>query len=217
MINRIRKILNNNRFFLPFVSVCGVLLIVFSIGTLVMSNKKDSTEIKHSIALEKYNDMNAKLKAENMKAFEKTLRASFSDEQLVKIAQYGTKYSVTINGERVAENTNVIYSKRPTIAILISENYGRTELDNLPRGIIEIGSVIELKSASKLLKVTYGNATLKTKLYNFYYGKTLSYMVSNLKAGDIVTIEILPEVAKKMGLYDNIIEIFYNQDFTEVS
>jgi len=217
LIKKIQEWLNHNRLFYTFISILAFLLVAFTISSFAMNSRKEATTIKYNAALQQYNDMNAKMKAENIKAFEKTLRASFSDSQLIKIAQHDTNYSLSINGDPIGKNTSTVYAERPTIAVLISENYGRTELDNLPRSIIEMGSVIELKSSSSLVKITSGNATIKTKLYNFYYGKTLSYVISGLKAGDIVTLEILPSVAKKIGLDDNIIEVFYNKDFTEVS
>jgi hypothetical protein len=176
-----------------------------------MSSIKANAEVKNSAALQHYNDENAKMQAENLKAFEFALKASFSKPQLVKIAQSSTKYGLSINGTAIANNDNTIYSDRPTVDILISENYGRTAIENLPRSIIEMGSVMDLKSASKLVKIEYGKSTLKTKLYNYYYGKSLSYMISNLKPGDIITIEVLPDIARKIGLDDNIIEIFYNK------
>ena len=176
-----------------------------------MLSKKETATINNSAARLKYNDINAKMQAENLKAFEITLKASFSKPQLIKIAQNRTIYSLTVNGTNVVKNTGAIYSDRPTVAIMISENYGRDALKMLPRSIIELGSVIELKSASSLAKVKHGKATLKTKLYNFYYGKSLSYLVSDLKPGDIITVEVLPEIARKIGMEDNIIEIFYNK------
>lgn len=211
MMFRIRKLLNNNRYFIPFVSICAFLLFILTVGTAIMSSKKDAAIIKNTAALQQYNDVNAKMKTENLKAFEITLKASFTKEQLIKIAQHQTIYSLSINGTNIAKNTDIIYSERPTVAILISENFGRDALQILPRNIIEMGSVVELKSASKLIKVSYGKADMKTKLYNYYYGKSLSYLISNLKPGDIITIEVLPEVAEKIGLADNIIEIFYNK------
>ena len=65
--------------------------------------------------------------------------------------------------------------------------------------------------------VTYGEATMENNVYDYFYGKTLSYLVSNLKAGDIVTIEVAPDIARKIGLEDNIIEIIYNKEFVEAS
>ena len=208
---KIRLLANNKKFFMPFVIICLSLLVILSSGTLIMNSIKAGAVKENSAALQHYNDENAKMAAENLKAFEFALKASFSKPQLIKIAQSGTKYGLSINGTNIANNNNTIYSDRPTVGILIFESYGRVALDTLPRSIIEMSSVIELNTALKLVKIEYGKATLKTKLYNYYYGKSLSYTVSNLKPGDIITIEILPDVARKIGLSDNIIEIFYNK------
>ena len=211
MFFKIRKLVNDNKFFLPFVGICVSLLIILSVAAAVMLSKKETATVNNDAARLQYNDVNAKMQAENIKAFEITLKASFSKPQLIKIAQNRTIYSLTVNGTNVVKNTGAIYSERPTVAVMISENYGRDALKMLPRSIIELGSVMELKSASSLVKVKYGKAKLTTKLYNFYYGKSLSFLVSDLKSGDIITVEVLPEIAQKIGMEDNVIEIFYNK------
>ena len=211
MMMKIRLLVNNKKFFLPFICIGLSLLIILSAGAAIMSSTKAKAVIKNDAALQHYDDENAKMQAENLKAFEFTLKASFSKPQLIKIAQSSTKYGLSINGTDMAHNSNTVYSDRPTVDILISENYSKVALNTLPRSIIEMGSVMELNTALKLVKIEYGKAKLKTKLYNYYYGKSLSYMISNLKPGDIIAIEVLPDVARKIGLDDNIIEIFYNK------
>ena len=54
--------------------------------------------------------------------------------------------------------------------------------------------------------------TMENNVYDYHYGQTLSYLVSGLTPGSIVTIEIKPEIARSMALSDNIIEIVYNKD-----
>ncbi len=217
MISRIRKFTENNKIFIPFISICMALLVVLTAGAIGMDFKRNALDIKYNSALQAFNDANARMLNENMTAFEKILLASFEEPQLVKIAQNNSKYGIMINGESLAKNENTVYSERPTIAVLLSENYGKTSLNLLPRNIVEIGSIISLDKADSLIKVMYGEATLETKVYDYYYGKTLSYLVSGIKPGDIVTIEVAPEIAEKIGLTDNIIEIFYNKEFAEES
>jgi hypothetical protein len=82
---------------------------------------------------------------------------------------------------------------------------------------VEKGSIIAIDKATDLIEVTYGDSTMVNNVYDYFYGKTLSYLISDLKAGDIVTIEVEPGIARKIGLDDNIIEIIYNKEFVEAS
>lgn len=217
MFDRIRKFIENNRYFIPLMGALGALLIVFSVGALVMNNRYKALSVRYDASLNEFNKANDKLFAENMASFEKILLGSFSEKQLVQIAQKNTNYGVSINGTPLGKNESVVYSERPTVAVLLSENYGKNSLNYLPRSVLEKGSIITIANAPSLVEVTFGEAKLENNVYDFYYGKTLSYLVSGLKPGDIVTIEINPEIALKMELEDNIIEIIYNKEFVEVS
>ncbi len=217
MLNKIKKFIENNKYFVPLIVVSAVLLMVLSTGVLIMSSQLKALSVRYNASLDAFNAANDKLFSENMAAFEKTLVGSFDEQQLVRIAQKNIKYGISINGEPLREDQSVVYSERPTIAVLLSENYGKDTLNYLPRSVVDMGSIIALEKAPELIKVTYGEATMENNVYDYFYGKTLSYLVSNLKAGDIVTIEVAPDVARKIGLEDNIIEIIYNKEFVEVS
>ncbi len=217
MFDRIRKFIENNRIFIPLMSVLGALLIVFSIGSLIMNNRYKALSVRYDASLNEFNQANKKLYDENMVAFEKILLGSFSEKQLVRVAQKNTKYGISINGEPLGKNESIVYSERPTVAVLLSENYGKDALSYLPRSVLDKGNIINLANAPSLIKVTYGEGTMENNIYDFYYGKTLSYLVSGLKPGDIVTIEIAPEIAAAMEMEDNIVEIIYNKEYVEES
>lgn len=218
MFYKIRKFIENNKYFVPLIGISAALVIVLSVGALIMNSRLNALSVRYDSSLKAFNEANDKLYSENMAAFEKTLLGSFSDPQLIRIAQKNCKYGIQINGTALGMNETVVYSERPTVAVLLSENYGKDTLNLLPRSIVEKGSIITLDKAPSLIKVTYSDgATMENNVYDYFYGKTLSYLVSGLKAGDIVTIEVDPEIAKKIGLTDNIIEIFYNKEFVEAS
>ena len=63
------------------------------------------------------------------------------------------------------------------------------------------------------MKVTFNEySRMENNEYDYFYGKTLSYLVSDIKAGDIITVELSPELATLMKMEDNIIEVIYNKD-----
>lgn len=206
----LRTFMNRNRFFIPFIIVCSALIIIFSISLVINDNIYKSVSNKNGIALQEYNSVNEKMQNENMKSFEKTLKSSFSAQQLIKISQNETLYSLTVNGTNVTDSST-IYLKSPSATILLSENYGKTTLNLLPRSIIEMGSIMKEKDAFNLLSISPKKEKVKTKLYDFYYGKTISYTIDNIKVGDIITIELEPTLAKKIGFESEYIEIFYNK------
>ena len=217
MLYKIKKFIENNKYFVPLIAISAVLLMLLSTGVLIMNNRLNALSVRYNASLNAFNEANDKLFSENMAAFEKTLLGSFDEPQLIRIAHKNTKYGISINGTPLGENQSIVYSERPTIAVLLSENYGKDTLNYLPRSVVEKGSIIALEKAPELIQVTYGEATMENNVYDYFYGKTLSYLVSNLKAGDIVTIEVAPDIARKIGLEDNIIEIIYNKEFVEAS
>ena len=217
MLFKIRNFIDNNKYFVPLTVVSAVLLMVLLTGVLIMNSRLNALSVRYNASLDAFNAANDKMFSLNMAEFEKTLLGSFDKQQLVRIAQKNTKYGISINGDNLRNDQNVVYSKRPTIAVLLAENYGKDTLNLLPRSVVEMGSIISLDKTSDLIKVTYGESTMENNVYDYFYGKTLSYLVSNLKAGDIVTIEVAPDIARRIGLEDNIIEIIYNKEFVEAS
>lgn len=217
MLFKIKKFIENNKYFVPLIVVSAVLLMVLLTGVLIMNSRLNALSVRYNASLDAFNEANDKMFSLNMAEFEKTLLGSFDEAQLIKIAQKNSKYGISINGNQLNTNESVVYSERPTIAVLLSENYGKDTLNLLPRSVVEKGSIVALDKAADLIKVTYGEATMENNVYDYFYGKTLSYLVSNLKAGDIVTIEVAPDIARKIGLEDNIIEIIYNKEFVEAS
>lgn len=210
LLEKIRKIINNKLIVGIFLAATIVLVTGFAIGAVVTAQRVQTATAVNDDAREVYNAVNAKMYAENMAAFEKSLRGSFSEQQLVRIAQSDIRYGITINGDQIQKNTDIYESKRPTVAVLLSESYGRAVLNLLPSSVLEMGSILNLDDADKLITISYQRGEAVNRLYEFGYGKSLSYEVSDLKPGDIITIEIAPWLAQRMEMEDNIIEVFYS-------
>lgn len=213
MLSRIRKYVDNKKYFLISVVVLSIIALAFTATELALNavGRVETAKLEEAIGV--YDAANDKMYAENMAAFEKVIYGSFSEPQIIRIGQKTTNYGISINGNPLPENESVIYSDRPTVAVLLSENYGKDSLAYLPRSVIEKTSVIALSKPEDLIKVTFGDGmTMKNNVYDYHYGQTLSYLVSGLTPGTIVTIEIKPEIARSLNLSDNIIEIVYNKD-----
>ena len=136
------------------------------------------------------------------------LKASFTVAQLNKISQTYMKYYLFING--VQFKTSPVYLKTVKVSVVLSEIYDKTATDVLPEDIIQSGSILNIKDASKLIKISSNSAIVKTSVDNADNKKWITYDFSNVKIGEIITLEIDPSTAQKLGLDDNIIEIIFN-------
>lgn len=213
MLLRLRKFIENNKIYIPIVAGAGALLLAVLIGFFIAQGRLTTVKAEHEKSLQAYNAAEERLLAANMAAFEKTLIGSFNEDQLVRIAKKNIRYGISINGKPVGKNESIVYSRRPTVAVLLSENYGKESLNLLPRNIIEMGSIMKKENAERLMKVTFNEySRMENNEYDYFYGKTLSYLVSDIKAGDIITVELSPELAMLMEMEDNIIEVIYNKD-----
>jgi len=213
MLLKLRKFIENNKIYIPIVGSAGALLLALLLGLFIAQGRLTTVKAEHEKSLQAYNAAEERLLAANMAAFEKTLLGSFNEDQLIRIAKKNIRYGISINGKPLGKNESIVYSRRPTVAVLLSENYGKESLNLLPRNIIEMGSIMKKENADKLMKVTFNEySKMENNEYDYYYGKTLSYLVSDIKAGDIVTVELSPELATLMEIEDNVIEIIYNKD-----
>ncbi|NLP47454.1 MAG: hypothetical protein GX345_00750 [Clostridiales bacterium] len=213
MLERMRKFIENNRIFIPIVGGTGAVLLALLLGVFIMQGRLGAIRVEHEKSLAAFSAAEDKLYAANMEAFEKTLFGSFNEEQLVRIAKKNIRYGISINGKSLGKNESIVYSRRPTVAVLLSENYGKESLNQLPRNIIEMGSIMKKENAKDLMQVTFNEySKMENNIYDYYYGNTLSYLVSDIKPGDIITLEIAPEIARLMEIEDNIIEVIYNKD-----
>ena len=194
-----------------FQIMLGCYLLIISavvISLFFCLNNLNATLIENGKVSNQYNALSAELDSKNSTMYEGKLKASFSGSQLNKISQTYMKYYLYINGEEF--KTSPVYSKAPNVSVVLSEVYDKSATDVLPEDIIESGSILNIKDASKLIKISSNSATVNTSIGNEDNKKWLTYNFSNVKIGEIITLEVDPSTAKKIGLDDNIIEIIYN-------
>ena len=95
--------------------------------------------------------------------------------------------------------------------MVLSENFGNKAIELLPKSIIDLGTILKKDNALSIIKITSNSAKVNTVLDNTQSGQTMSYTFNNVRPGEIITLEIDPKLADKIGLNDNVIEIFYNK------
>ena len=132
---------------------------------------------------------------------------------MISIGQFNTTYAIAINGKDLADHQITFLSDKPEIGFIISESFGKKAMENLPKSIRELGSVMKLENADNLVKITSaGSYEVEKRAYAFEYGNSISYVVKDVKVGDTISFEIDPAVAKKMELSSNVIEVFYSRE-----
>lgn len=186
-----------------------MMIISVIIFLILITFKQKALLVETNSARLKHENFVMEIKKENIKAFEKTLYKSFNAALLTKRAQSKFTYILMINGEKVS-SSGKIFSKTPSITMQLFENFDKDDLEILPKTIIESGSILNENSKSTVIKISSNKFVAKTKLINSQKGNSFLYEFSNVKNGEIITIEIEPKIAKKIGLSVNTIEIFYN-------
>jgi hypothetical protein len=129
MVDRIKKFIENNKYFIPLVGISASLLVVLLLGVGVMNFRMNDLSVEYDASLKAFNDANAKLLSENMAAFEKTLLGSFNEQQLVRIAQ---------------KNTNTVYRLMVHLWAKTKASYihkGRQSLFFCPKTMLKTHSI----------------------------------------------------------------------------
>lgn len=208
---KLRLLLDKNKVFISIIAVYIVLLPVLFTVLLLLSKSVNANIDKNYRVITAYNEINNKIKEENFSLLEKRMLASFSDTQLKNISNKYINYELLINGESIKGSKNKVYSKSSTIQILLEEKYDANVFEILPKKIIEYSSVINLENANKVIAISADTAKFGTEIKNNENSKVLIFNFSNVKAGEIITLEIVSGLSKKIGLNENIVEVFYNE------
>ena len=188
--------------------IYSIILLVLLIITATLLNNLivSSTENKNASA--HYYFLSNEMKSENLNMFEKRLLDGFDSDQLKNISQKYLKYMLSINGEQFVSSP--VFSTSPNISVTVSEAYDPNIESFLPKSIIKYGTILNKDDAMSLLKISTTTAKVSTELDSADNKKWIAYNFSNVKAGEIITLEVEPSLAEKMGISDNTIEIIYN-------
>lgn len=211
MKNKVIEFLNNDKVFLIAVGIGLLLIVAIFTSNIVVGNYLAQANIKKSSVYNKYFSMQTKMKNKNEEALAKILSSSFKKSQLVNIVQKFSTYTLIINDEKITKEKETIISETPKIKISLFENYGNDTLENIPKKIIEMASVLKKNRIGTLVRITTTKAKAKKKIVNIDNGKLFSCNFRNVKPGEIITMEIEPKLAEKIGLENTVIEIFYSK------
>lgn len=191
----------------------GILFLVITVLTINIVNKNNNKigdlTGKNLTLKNQINDYNDKITLENDKYFAKMLIRLFPEDKLQNMAKDYWIYSISVNGATVKENTINVNTSNVVVSITQTE-----KANKLPSLVSIKGSVtngVANKQFFDLATVTSTTTkpTLETKQDTEQKTTTQNYKFTNLNIGEIVTINLDPELATRLGLTDNIVEIFF--------
>lgn len=191
----------------------GILFLIITVLTfnLVNKNSQKISELKaKNLALtSQINDYNDKIVVENDKYFAKMLMRLFPEDKLQNMAKDYWLYSISVNGAPVKGNTVNVNTANVVVSLTQTE-----KVNKLPSLVSIKGSVTNgdpNKKFNDLASVTATTTkpTQETKQNAESKSITQNYQFTNLNVGEIVTINLDPELATRLGLTDNIVEIFF--------
>jgi hypothetical protein len=191
----------------------GILFLVITVFTanLVNKNNQKYSELKvKNLALKSqisvYND---KIVVENDKYFAKMLMRLFTEDKLQNMAKDNWSYSLSVNGTPV--NGNVVNVNTQNVTVSVTETEKANKLPSLVSVKGSVTNGVANKKFYDLVAVTATTTkpTQETKQDAERKTTTQNFKFTNLNVGEIVTINLDPELATRLGLTDNIVEIFF--------
>lgn len=189
-----------------------LIIIILVTPVLVVLNMNYNAKVAQNKELYKENEaVKKEIFQKNMQSFEDVLKKEFTQQELEYIANKKHKISVTVDGQPVDEKqTTYILENNETI-ISVYEYYDTSELNNLPKAILDMGYDIKKEDLSTVFKIEAPNLTPVVTKTSKDTGELITYKYSNLPAGTIITFIPQNDFASKLNLENNYFELVYSK------
>jgi hypothetical protein len=194
-----------------------VIITTITVLTVNLNNKKITELTANNTAMKIIVDeYKQKIKAENKDYLGKTLTRLLPDDKLAALTKDNWAYSLKVNGKDV-KKTNNVYIETPNVDITITETLKENDLPEIINVKGSISGGAPNSDVTNFVTVTSTTAKYtmeksedgKTKTYNFKY--------TNLNVGDITTVQLDQNLASRLDLNENIVEIFFSKKGEGVS
>lgn len=196
-----------------------IILITFIVVTINIVNANNIEMKKMSLEnvnlSNQVNEYNNKILAENEKYSEKMLNRLLPEDRLRSVTKNNWEYRLTVNGKSF-EKTNAIYINTADVTIMLSEICTNTKIPEIIniKGSVTGGATNRNFYDNDMINISvsmenakYDRTTSENKESNT---KTAFFKYTNLKVGSIIDIQLNADLATRMGMDDNIVEVFYN-------
>ena len=129
-------------------------------------------------------------------------------DTLTQIAQKSWKYSLTLNGKKL-DPTIQNDAQSSEIDIVLTEQRASSDLPDAVAVLGKVNSVDGLQSLNEAITATATIAKCKIITSTTLNNQTnVDYTFSNVTAGEIVTLQLSPNLKKQLGINKDSIEIF---------
>jgi len=137
-----------------------------------------------------------------------------SEQDLVFLAQAQWEYTLTLNGNRMKENT--IYTNDDSVRIILAEL--AIDKDILPKEILDKGTVTGNDPNDPLQEYLsiFTNIPYTTKIDENSQGRRVIYDFSNIPQGTVISLKISPLLTERLKIgvvgkqWENLVEIIRN-------
>ncbi len=211
LISKIQQFIGKDKIFFSFVAVLSLVLVGLIVALAIASSNVGTAIEKKNVQYQKYSKLNIKMLDENSKALIKTVNQNFSGSQIGRVVEKNSTYTLIVNSKKVDKNTVTYYANSPSVTVVLFENYNTKILNILPKKLIVSGSMLRTKKISSIINISTNKAKMKSELKSTEFGQYLNFSFSGVKAGEIITLDINPILAEKLGLKTNVLEIIYNK------
>jgi len=150
-----------------------------------------------------------KLEAKNQELYSQRILGSFTQPQLVRMKEKFNRYALLINNNHIKENTYTFESKTDKIVITFYERFERDSFFPFPGDLVHSISMINEETIENLIRIYTNEAEYSFRTELAEDGRKVHVDFNNVNPGEIITLDIAFDFAKKLGLDDGSLEIFY--------
>lgn len=207
---KLSRILGLNREKWRVLAICGAIFVVVIAAAIVLNIKASAARETEVVLFNRYQADSELLKSKNQAYLLKVMKGQFTIDQLEAITRKYITYSMNVDGNRVKKDDSIYYAPNKQVIVILSERCNQAGNDLIPSELVAESLRLNKSNINQALKIST-NAEYSLNFVNVDGGIDVYASFSNLKAGDIVTLQFTQGFAKMLGLNQNIYEIIYNK------
>lgn len=208
----IRRLVSSLATFVIAAAICIGLLVFLIVNAASINHNYSTINDQKNEAFRQYKSLLAKLETMDADQYNQRFMNGFNPTELTKISESFLQYDLYINSVLLKKGQTTIQSGTKDISIVLIEKYSAKAGNNLPASVLEYGSRAKSYLKSPIFKImttkSKFDATLRKRAEGDGY--RLVYGFTNVNPGEIITVDIDKEIAKKLGLNQPGFEIIYS-------
>lgn len=190
---------SNSRFMLSTIPLAFIAILIFSILTqtvlLYASNYQNSTYKEQIIKLD--DDYTNNMNKVNDKYTEERIRGILTINDIYIYTNSLWEYTFTANGRNILEDNITVDAVASKLTIVFTE---KRKANPLPKSLINIGSVTRGDTEDSIDRhISISDSRATKKLTTNEDSNVLEYVVTGVKSGDKINIEVSDQLGAKIN------------------